>query len=315
MDFLDIQNGVALDMLRTTEGCTEGCAHCGAYPNGYGAEDLRIRRAPLEHVKELLQANVEDTQRQLASWLSTNLTTDVNTEPLAHPDFAKTVELIHHISGGNSRMIAISHGVRTGVGAMYARLTKVIHQMQTNVIKHFVLTMDYQRLKGTIDDKLNETSYLDTLTLLKGGFGPDKRITVSLQGTSHNSAVSFKRVETMYERIRAKLGWSDQELSQLNEDRRVSYVSVGRAAEEISEDDSISCDVVPDKDYLVTRDPAPLYRARLDCFRNVVEVQPHRPGKTYNDTVDKGKWQPGLVYKEGVWRRATEEKSKLRVLL
>jgi len=299
MDFSEIQDQFLVDMVRKTLGCPEQCAHCGAYKDGFQVQDLRVTEAPLNELADILMRAVEGTGKRIKDWLASDITTDVNTEPLQTKGFPDFAELIYGMTNHTSRIIAISHGVRKNVRPMYDQLHAIVDLMQRDVIKNFILTMDFERLKGKIDEKTNEDSYIETLDRLKPALVlPETRITVSLQGTPRPEQPQFiGRVEEMYARIRRRLveelHWDEETLQRIHVDRRESYTSIGRATTMVSILEAEDCDVIPDAMLVqkIRSKNTPKFRGRIDVFRRVLEGQYLRPGMTYGDTVDPKRWE------------------------
>lgn len=286
-------------MVRTSQGCPEQCAHCGAYPNGFLNSDLRVFEVPPDELTHMLMHSIDGSEKRIKDWLASDITTDVNTEPLQTKKFTDFAQLIHDITQGNSRVITISHGVRQGIRTMRDRLESIIDLMRRDIVRNFILTMDLQRLKGDIDPRKNEDSYTETLECMRPAFSfPNTRITVSLQGTaSPEHPKSIALVEEMYSRIRRRLleelGWSEETLQRIHEDHRGSYTKIGRAYTMVSSVENEHCEIIPDETLIrhIRRKGIPKYRGRIDGFRKVLEAQPLRPGMTYGDTVDPKRWE------------------------
>lgn len=294
MNFLDIQNDLMIDMLRSSRGCPEQCRHCGAYSENIGQEDLRISEVQVYVFEDILMRQIEGSRRQIKDLLADIITTDVNSEPLQTKNFPELAALVHRVTNGESRMAVISHGVRIGVKKMYDQLQSIVDLIKKDVIRNFVLSMDFARLQGKIDEKKNEDSYMETLRQLRSIlFMPEMRVTVSLQGTSDS--------ETMYvliqSRLKEKDHWSEEEIRMLNVDRRGSYVRVGRAKSLITPPEAVDCEIIPDEELVrrIRSRGTKKFRGRIDGFRRVLEAQLLRPGMTYSDTLDAGRW-------EIVWR-------------
>lgn len=306
MDFSKIQDHLEIDMVRTSQGCPEQCAHCGAYPNGFRTQDLRVSEVPIDELAHMLMRRIEGSEKCIKDWLASDVTTDVNTEPLQTKNFTDFAQLIHDITQGHSRVIMISHGVRQGIRTMRDRLESIIDLMRRDIVRNFILTMDSQRLRGNIDPKKNEDSYIETMERLKPALlFPNTRITVSLQGTPYREqAQSITSVEEMYARIRQRLleelQWNETLLKKIHEDRRSSYTKIGRASTLISPSEEAPCDVIPDTMLVrsLRSKGTTKYRGRIDGFRRILEVQLLRAGMTYGDTVDSKRWETVLAFDE-----------------
>lgn len=298
MEFSEIQNDFGIDMVKSSTGCPERCHKCGFFPKGFRADDLRVQEADIEEMRTMLRTRPDDTRRKLISWFNPDITTDVGTEPLATKKFPQFAELIHYESSGRSSVILIMHGVREGVRKMYECLTDLLDIISRGVIKNIIITMDFSRLNAEISPEKNQKSYFDTLKMLRHVLAmPDRRLAVSLQGDQNRQSPEYiGRVYEMYRRILESLAWSDAELSRLNENWRVSYTTVGRAEGLIPEGEAVDCEVIPDPPlvYEIRKKIKPLYRGRFNPFNRTVEAQRLRPGKTYEDTVNRAAWETVL---------------------
>lgn len=304
MDFLSIQDQLKIDMVRTSQGCPEQCAHCGAYENGFQTKDLRVTEAPLNELADILMRTVGGTRKRIKDWLASDITTDVNTEPLQTKGFTDFAKLINGITNGDSKVIAISHGVRKNVRPMYDELHSVVDLMKRDIVRNFILTMDFERLKGKIDKKTNEDSYMETLEALKPVLSlPEAQVTVSLQGVSDSThPQSLSRVEEMYTGIVVRLldefHWDADTIGKIHIDKRKSYTRIGRSEILVNTLEAEDCDVIPDGMLVshIRSKGTPKFRGRIDGFRRVLEAQPLRAGITYGDTVDPRRWEKILSF-------------------
>lgn len=136
-------NACFIDMIQTARpggACKQGCIHCGASKEGGEKqvqltreeleENLTRRIRPLRNLRKgnrltgLEEAEELDTRiseemeeargKIVASYLAPYVTTDVDVEPTDGDAFIDAAELINDLTFGQSRMLCISHGIRSG---------------------------------------------------------------------------------------------------------------------------------------------------------------------------------------------------------
>lgn len=296
--------------VRLGEGCKEACVQCGAYPKGLQPGDLlpkgvtreRIRNCLLGEfvIRESVGSQVSDSpdtvqgevKRRMADILANFVTTDVNQEPLDSDTFLDFADLVKELTGGKSRAVCISHGLRVSADGEPAsedavrRLDALAAKMDDGDV--FVLSLDLARSQGAISHDVNLHSYAETLNRLKPALEKGSRITVSIQGVD-NTESPFHRVRAtnLYDQVRECLrlqyGWNDSELTSLFMDTGRSWVSKGRAENLLGLEAGGACPVIPDAGLVVNNLNKPTNAAFVDAVSGRVFVVPNNEGRSYND--------------------------------
>lgn len=311
----DLQEGTfKIEAVRLAKGCPEACAHCGAYEGDFDYQDLKVVESSRANVEACLtrEVDVKSTQgsvrRRLVDLFNNYVTTDVNTEPLRGDAFLHFAQMVKSLSGGASRVVCVSHGLRTDENGssnnknhrlMRNRLNSVVDQMDDKDV--FVLSMDFARGKGKIKTEVNLLSYVATLDALLPAIRKGSRVTVSLQGDDNpnlpdgsDNPLFRGRVYALFTEVKAKLkqkGWSDADIMKVHVDADRAMVVSGRATSIPGLDPANECPVIPDADFVekaLAKDHT--LRGLLDCFTGEVFSQANNPGKSYNTTVG-GKWE------------------------
>lgn len=282
MHLNDIKNSFQIEEVEVAVGCPEACAHCGAYPD-FSPECLRVR--------SITRDQLEQNLRPFSSFLAPVITTVPCIEPLQIDVFADLAEIVHVQTNARSKLVTISHGLRSKNKVMEQRLERIIRLMEQRVIPLFVLSMDFARSRGGIDPQKNLESYMETLVMLQTVLKV-VRVTVSLQA---EGSIAMARVERMFAEILDRLGWTEDEMALLNVDKRESYTALGRAGSAGADVASgADCDIIPDVGYydLVKADWPRTHELRgmIDMNRRLW-VQENRPGKVYGDSVDRSRWE------------------------
>jgi hypothetical protein len=236
------------------------------------------------------------------------VTTDVQQEPLNGDAFFDFMRLIKKMTGGKTRAICISHGLRaTKEGkvvnpAAEERLRKIAGFMDER--DAFVLSLDTMRSNAKIGDDENAASYVETLDRLKGAVGRGVRVTISIQGVdgvdsdNPNYEYSRKRAQELLvvvvDKLRKEKKWTLEEVGGLVKDLSRQFVKIGRAAKEFPWLDPASeTPVIPDAEIVNA-----LYkggslshtlRARMNCVTGELEAQVNNPLRSYGDTI-RGQW-------------------------
>lgn len=296
-----------IDMVETAKGCSEGCIHCGAYEGFDNSEDSIVKplsRAELEaHLtQEIIGAEAEGTRVRVADCLAELITTGVNTEPLLSDAFIDLAELAHEISGGNSRAICISHGLKTGSTgrlsesrrSMADRLRKIVDLMLKDVVPVFVLTVDLARNKGKITGEANVASYIETLKLLLPALDAGKRVTISLQGDDDPESPYYRaRADRVWQHVLENVTLTPQQQANLCYDQGRSYVKAGRARGLIGAlSAGGNAPVIPDRklaEAIATSQSAVPYRGMVDIYGRLWR-QFREWANSYGTTVN-GPWE------------------------
>jgi hypothetical protein len=146
-------NACFIDMIQTARPggkCGQGCVHCGAMDSERRGKQIQLSR---EEIQENLERRIRPVKRLrsstrrvaletaetaenvdaiaveseeikgkiVASYLSPYVTTDVDVEPMDGDAFIDAAELVNGLTYGHSRMLCISHGIRSsyGIGKRY----------------------------------------------------------------------------------------------------------------------------------------------------------------------------------------------------
>lgn len=136
-------NACFIDMVQTVRPgghCKENCLHCGAFEVDSVGGQKELSRAELnenltERIRPLKRDNRPDESRQMeilgddealrvrresrgkmrACYLAPYVTTDVDTEPMNGDAFLHAADLINSLTEGRSKLLCISHGVRSAM--------------------------------------------------------------------------------------------------------------------------------------------------------------------------------------------------------
>lgn len=308
---------VKIMTFRTGEGCGEGCAHCGAYSKGVQPGDLLVKGVTRDRMRACLQGEFVlkeavngqgldspdavkgEVRKRLADLLANYVTTDVNQEPLNSDTFLDFSDLVKELTGGKSRAVCISHGLRVSADGKPAnedaarRLDALAEKMDDGDV--FVLSLDLARSQGGISHDVNLRSYAETLNRLKPALEKDSRITVSIQGVDDPSN-AFHRLKAtnLYDEVKEVLksnyGWKDSELTQLFMDTGRSWVSRGRAEGLPGVDPDGECPVIPDTLLVQHTLDKPTNAAFVDFVSGRIFVAPNNLRRSYNDVVRLGRY-------------------------
>lgn len=156
---------LAIDMVRLGTGCYADCLSCGAY-EGMDVAGKRIQTITPDQLKGNLLQEVDDhrlgVRTRLVDLFASVVTSGVDMEPLDSDIFNEAAKLICDLSGGKSKMVAISHGVgmyentRGGEGkygiykGQLERLRQLNDLLMADVVPLFVLSMDSARAGGLL---------------------------------------------------------------------------------------------------------------------------------------------------------------------
>lgn len=301
---------VKIMTFRTGEGCGEDCAHCGAYPVGVQPGDLLPEGVTRERMRACLlgefvlneAANGQrldtpddvkgEVRKRLADLLANYVTTDVNQEPLNSDTFLDFAGLVKELTGGKSRAVCISHGLRVSADGKPAgddavrRLDALAAMMDDKDV--FVLSLDLARSQGKIGHDVNLHSYVETLNRLKPALDKGSTITVSIQGVDDPESPLYRLHATnlyveVKEVLKSKYGWRDRELAGLIMDTGRSWVSKGRAEGLSGLDADRECPVIPDSRLVEDFLDKPTMAAFVDAISGRVFVVPNNPKRSYND--------------------------------
>lgn len=156
---------LAIDMVRLGSGCYADCLSCGAY-EGMDVAGKRIQTITPDQLRENLLQEVDDhrlgVRTRLVDLFASVVTSGVDMEPLDSDIFNQAAKIICDLSGGKSKMVAISHGVgmyennREGEGqygiykGQLERLRQLNDLLMSDVVPLFVLSMDSARSGGLL---------------------------------------------------------------------------------------------------------------------------------------------------------------------
>ena len=152
-----------IDMVQLGRNCAGNCLSCGAF-EGMKPSDNKVTPVTAEALKASLEREIEDvstgTRARIIDLFRSYVTTGVDMEPLARGIFVEAAELIHRLSAGRSRLVAISHGLDCRCEELEGRdthvpnedqrqrLAKINELMLKDVVPLFVLTVDAAKQKG-----------------------------------------------------------------------------------------------------------------------------------------------------------------------
>jgi hypothetical protein len=111
-------NACEIDVVQTARPggiCKQNCIHCGASGEHDRGPQIQLSREELEEnlSREVSSNRAGVRNRILANYLAPYATTDVDVEPTDGDAFIDAAELVHGLSDGRSRMLCISHGLRS----------------------------------------------------------------------------------------------------------------------------------------------------------------------------------------------------------
>ncbi len=239
IDYSQIEDYFKIDMVESARGCTENCIGCGYY-DCYGGSIETLDRKQIE--TNITQV-IGYTGIYLIELFNNYITTQVNTEPLRSDAFIDLAELVFEFSNEQSRVVAISHGVRYGNLEMIERLEKVVNLMEQNKVPLFVLSFDLARSAGKY--KKNFEAYLQTIEILKRALNK-ARITVSIQGNDDKeSSVYIGKARQLFKKVILETGLNE---SDLNVNERV-WIPKGRA-KKLNISNPEVCHVIPDPEFV-----------------------------------------------------------------
>ncbi len=315
---------VKIMTVRLGEGCREACAQCGAYPRVLSPGDLVPKDVTRDRIeaclngefvlegsangKEAVAGEVSpegvsgETRKRLADLLANYVTTDVNQELLNSDTFLDFADLVKTLTGGRSRAICISHGLRVSDGSdgnisgdkdAVDRLDTLASRMDDKDV--FVLSLDLARSAGKIGSEINLYSYAETLNRLKPALERGSRITVSVQGIDSPASPFYRILATnLYDDVkgllRSRYNWDDRELALLTMDTGRSWVLRGRAENLPGLELDGQCPVIPDASLVINTLDKPTNAAFLDCISGRVFVVPNNEYRSYNDVARLGRF-------------------------
>lgn len=305
-----------IETVRIAQGCPEACSHCGAYEDGFEKDDLKVSEATPEQISAALLKEVllkggavdegrEAVRLRIADLLANLVTTDVNSEPLRGDGFLTFAKLVKELTDRKSRVVCISHGLRAEANGkvnkhMECRLKQIVAQMDEQ--DSFVLSLDLARSRGKLGHEVNVSSYVETLERMKPALLKGSRITVSVQGVDESTLpdgnpnplsreASFN-VWTEVKRELTRRGWLSAEIMKIVVDDTRAMVRAGRAKNLPGVNPAGECAVIPDQGLVLhTLDKGHGIRGRLDCFTGEISGQANNPRSSYNDTVDRARWE------------------------
>jgi len=338
------EGAVKVYTVRLGEGCREGCVQCGAYPEEPARGDYLIKEVTRARIwecltrefvfepvrtdnpkfsrsQEVLSEKSEEVRNKIADLLANYVTTDVNQEPLNGDVFIHFAELVKQLTGGNSRAVCISHGLRvkkvekdgdkvevTTDEKATGRLGAMANMMDDKDV--FVLSLDVSRSKGRINDELSLWSYAETLNRLLPALRKGARITVFIQGNDNRDSRQHRvGAENLYGRVKKLLidhyRWKQADIMELHMDTGRAWVRQGRAANLPGVDPDGESPVIPDSSFVEhTLDKEPPNMGFLDAVSGKVFVHPHNPRRSYNDVVRLSRWlseRGRLGIRKGAW--------------
>ncbi len=127
-------NTCFVDMIQTSRPggvCPEACLHCGAFDAESGGRQVQLTREELKaNLEREIPAIRDDTRgKTAAAYLAPFVTTDVDVEPTNGDAFYDAAELVYELTGGASKMLCISHGIRSHVKPVNPRDGTVVNQI------------------------------------------------------------------------------------------------------------------------------------------------------------------------------------------
>ncbi len=301
----DCYSTLKIDMVRTATGCPEACLHCGAYTSFDNVHDFNMKELSRDELKENLDREIEGTRLKMAEILADYVTTDVNVEPLRGDAFSHFAELVYDLSGGQSKAVCISHGLRYTSKSMKERMEKVVSLMLEGKVPLFVLTVDTARSKAKISEKANRKGYAKTLEALKPILDmiakkkeskdenlPDLRVTISLQGEDGKDSLIWRQDAALdFQEAVIMSGLSASQRDALVWDRERPYAKVGRAKEYLHGQEEGECPVIPDIKFVKKFLPFDnIHRGMID-IQGKVYRQLNERLRTYNTSLNPSAWE------------------------
>lgn len=341
----DYDDGVVkIYTVRLGEGCQEGCVQCGAFPEESQRGDYLIKEVARARILVCLSREfvfdpiktdgpkfsrgpetpaeeTEEVRHKVADLLANYVTMDVNQEPLNGDVFIHFAELVKQLTGGKSRAVCISHGLRvkqkvkdgveTGeyVDVKAAqRLERIAQMMDDKDV--FVLSLDLSRSKGKINDELSQWSYAETLNMLLPALRKGARITVSIEGNDTRDSRQYRiGAQNLYSKVKQLLmnryRWTQADIMGLHMDTGRAWVRQGRATALPGVDPKGESSVIPDSSFVEhTLEKSSPNMGFVDAVSGRVYVHPHNPVRSYNDVVRLSRWlseRGRLGVKKGAW--------------
>lgn len=298
---------VKVTAVRLGDGCSEYCISCGAYPAAEDREDgvraVTVMEVDEARIREMLEREVDgskaivgDTRLKLVGCFARYVTTDVNQEPLNSDAFGHFMRLVKELSGGKSRAVCVSHGLRLDVHGKpkedsARRLNEIVAMLDQQDV--FVLSLDMARSQGKFgQSSQNLSSYVETLDRLRPALKKKTRITVSIQGVEDSTSPlhkgkAYELCGKVLAELKAKRGWSEAEIAQVILDDGRAWVGVGRSESLPGVNPAGECPVIPDTPLVahdITRSQAGVVlNGVLDAVSGRLFAHPHNIGRGYND--------------------------------
>lgn len=298
---------VKITAMRLGDGCREYCISCGAYPAADDREDtvrtvtsvevdeVRVRQM-LERQVDGEKAIIDGVRLKLVDFFARYVTTDVNQEPLNGDAFGHFMRLVKQLSGGKSRAVCVSHGLRVNFRGEPSedsarRLLEIVDMLDQQDV--FVLSLDMARSRGKFGQREpNKNSYVETLHRLRPALKKGARITISIQGVEDAGSPLFKgKAYELCSKVLAELrtgkGWTDAEIAKLKLDDGRAWVGVGRSEILPGVNPSGECPVVPDTPFvahdIMSSQAAVVLNGVIDAVSGRVYIHPQNISRGYND--------------------------------
>lgn len=296
------------------DGCKENCVQCGAYPPNPDREAtiraLTVREVTAKRIEACLTRDVEGSKpvegapevpdqavsavrQRLVDFFANYVTTGVNQEPLNGDAFVHFAEIVKRLSGGKSRVVCVSHGLRVSKEgkpvdeAADARLQKIVSMMDEQDV--FVLSLDLARSQGKISKEVNLASYVETLDRLRPALAKGSRVTISIQGDDDKDSPLYRGLaydfcQEVINKLGTERGWGREEIMALYRDSGRAWVQTGRSKQLPGVGPDGECAVVPDISFVSnTLDMKHGLMAVVDAVSGKVFVHDHNAKKTYKD--------------------------------
>lgn len=266
---------------------------------------------------------VIDTRNRLIHYFDTVVTSDVNQEPLNGEAFLHFYRLVRLLSGGNSRVPLITHGIRANAAGKIIhpkaeeRLKKIVEAMDSKDI--IVLSLDRARSDGSISKNVNLVSYAETLNRLKPALDKGMRVTVSLQGNEDSQSRLYRvRVDKLWTDLKIMLvtdyGWTQQDLGKIHTDTGRNWAWRGRAENMIGVRPENQAPVLPDS-YYVSRHMSSLHAKMgfVDAVSGKTYIHAANIGRGYNDVSTISRWlsRAKLDFPMNGWEEVTVNDAQL----
>ncbi len=319
----NLEDGIlSVNTVRLGDGCRQNCIHCGSYDQGSGKWDLIANAVTSERMERILnqeflvksspdeeeasskegneKTETEAETKEISGYVKKRMidlfanyvTTDINQEPLDSDAFLQFSKLVKKLSGGESRVVCVSHGVtkkgEKSSSEQVRRLREIVDFMEEYDV--FVLSLDFSRMGGKIDYKTNLDSYATTINELRPAIESGVHVTVSIQGNDEkDSPYNRTRALNFYDKVKRRLeqefGWDPRLFHHIVVETERAWVNKGRAKLLPGVDPDGQCPVIPDERFVYNHLKSATMGGYLDMITGGLYMHPYNAHRTYNDVL------------------------------